>query len=128
VIWIGLLMGLVSLALGYVFWREGDAVWQTIVFSTLTFSQMFLVLAIRSERDSVFTTGLLSNRANLAAVLLTFVLQLAVVYVPIVQSVFKTVPMSPSVLALSLAISSISLWAVEIQKWLGRRKARTSMG
>ncbi len=120
-IWVGLLMGLISLALGYALWRAGDAEWQTVVFSTLTFSQMFLVLAIRSERDSLFTTGLLSNRANLIAVLLTFALQIAVVYLPIVRNVFKTVPMSAAKLAACLILSSTPLWVVEIQKWLRRR-------
>jgi Ca2+-transporting ATPase len=123
VIWVGLLMGLVALVLGYLDWRAGDPAWQTIVFTTLTFSQMFLVLAIRSERDSIFKTGLLSNSINLGAVLLTFALQLAVIYLPFVQNIFRTVPLSLPQLALCLGVSSISLWAVEIQKWLARRRS-----
>jgi Ca2+-transporting ATPase len=122
VIWVGLLMGLVALALGYAGWRAGNPSWQTAVFTTLTFSQMFLVLAIRSERDSIFKTGLLSNSINLGAVLLTFALQLAVVYLPFVQNIFRTVPLSLSQLTLCLGVSSISLWAVEIQKWVARRR------
>jgi magnesium-transporting ATPase (P-type) len=39
-------------------------------------------LAIRSEQDSFFRLGLLSNKPFLGAILLTLVLQLAVVYIP----------------------------------------------
>ncbi len=122
VIWVGLLMGLLALGLGFSFWRAGRPTWQTVVFSTLTFSQMYLALAVRSERDSIFQTGLLSNRANLSAILLTFALQVAVVYLPFLQNLFKTTPLPAGDLALCLGLSSIPLWGIEIQKALARRK------
>jgi Ca2+-transporting ATPase len=122
VIWVGLLMGLVSLALGFFFWRAGSPAWQTVVFSTLTFSQLFLAFAVRSERDSIFEIGPWSNRANLGAVLATFMLQLGVVYIPFVQGVFKTVPLAGGELALCLALSSLPLWAIELEKWIARRR------
>jgi Ca2+-transporting ATPase len=89
VAWVGLLMGLVSLGMGYLTWRAGWENWQTMVFTTLTLSLMGNALAVRS-RESLFKVGLLSNKALLGAVLLTFVLQLAVVYVPFLQNLFKT--------------------------------------
>jgi Ca2+-transporting ATPase len=122
VIWVGLLMGLLSLGLGFGFWRAGSPDWQTVVFTTLTFSQMFLALAVRSERESIFRTGLLSNRVNLGAILMTFVLQLAVIYLPFLQNLFRTAPLPANELALCLVLSSIPLWAIEIQKAFGRRK------
>ena len=51
--------------------------WQTMVFTVLTLSQMGNVLAIRSERESLFRQGLFSNLPLLGAVLLTFGLQMA---------------------------------------------------
>jgi Ca2+-transporting ATPase len=121
IIWVGLLMGFVSLAMGFWAWYTGHATWRTMVFTTLTLSQMGNALAIRSERDSLFRIGLLSNKAMLAAVLLTFVLQLAVVYVPLLQEVFHTVALPLGDLLISLVLSTVVFWAVEIQKWWSRR-------
>ena len=63
--------------------RLGLRHWQTMVFTVLTLSQMGNVLAIRSERESLFRQGLFSNLPLLGAVLLTFALQLATIYVPL---------------------------------------------
>jgi Ca2+-transporting ATPase len=78
-------MGLVSLEVGWWAWSADKLYWQTMVFQTLTLSQMGNALAIRSGRDSLFKIGLFSNKALLGAVLLTFILQMAVVYLPFVQ-------------------------------------------
>jgi Ca2+-transporting ATPase len=79
-------------------------------------------LALRSNRDSLFTIGLLSNKAMLGAVLLTFVLQLAVIYVPFLQGFFKTRALTFVELAISLAASAVVFVAVEIDKWRRRRQ------
>jgi Ca2+-transporting ATPase len=121
IIWIGLLLGLVSFATGYSYWRIGNTGWQTMVFTTLTLSQMGNALAIRSEQDSILKIGLLSNKPLLAAVLVTLVLQLAVVYVPLLQNIFTTRALSLGDLAICLILSSIVFWAVEFEKWLLRR-------
>jgi Ca2+-transporting ATPase len=122
VLWVGLLMGLVSLGMGYWAWASGRPTWQTMVFVTLTLSQMGNALAVRSERDSLFRIGLLSNKPLLGAVLLTLVLQLAVVYVPVLQGIFQTVALPPADLAISLLMSSIVFWGVELEKRLGRSR------
>ncbi|OKH21286.1 ATPase [Hydrococcus rivularis NIES-593] len=121
IIWIGLLMGLVSLGTGYWYWRAKRADWQTMLFTVLTLSQMGNALAVRSERDSLFCIGLLSNKPLLGAVILTLGLQLAVVYIPFFEKLFATVPMPAIDLALSLVLSSVVFWAVELEKWLLRR-------
>ena len=79
-------------------------------------------LAVRS-RESLFRVGLLSNKALLGAVLLTFVLQMAVVYLPFLQELFKTDTLSPGELLLSLVLSTVVFWGVELEKWVIRRKA-----
>ena len=120
-LWVGILMGSVSLGIGYWAWGSGRSDWQTMVFTTMTLSQMGHALAIRSSRDSLFKIGLFSNKALLGAVLLTFVLQLAVVYVPFMQSLFKTVALPPIDLLISLALSTVVFWGVELEKWFLRR-------
>ncbi len=121
IIWIGILMGMVSLGTGFCYWKIGNSNWQTMLFTTLTLAQMGNALAIRSERDSLFKIGLLSNKPMLGAVTLTLVLQIAVVYVPFFQKLFSTIPLSAVDLVICLAVSSIVFWAVELEKWLLRR-------
>jgi Ca2+-transporting ATPase len=120
VAWVGLLIGLVSLGTGYWMWRTGWDNWQTMLVTTLTLSQMGHALAVRS-RDSLFKVGLLSNGALLGAVLLTFVLQMAVVYVPFLQDLFKTDALSLGELLLGLILSTAVFWGVELEERLMRR-------
>jgi Ca2+-transporting ATPase len=63
----------------------------------------------------------------LNAVLLTLVLQLAVIYVPFLQSVFKTNPLTAAELAISLLLSTIVFWAIELNKWWFRRADRKQL-
>jgi len=66
--------------------------WQTMVFTVLCLTQLGHVLAIRSERQSLFTQGLFSNKALLGAVCLAFIFQMATVYVPFLNPLFRTKP------------------------------------
>ena len=53
--------------------------------------------------------------------LLTVVLQLAVIYLPPLNAVFHTAPLSPQELAICLALPLVVVLAVEMEKWLSRR-------
>lgn len=98
-----------------------------MVFTTLAFSQMAHVLAIRSSTDSLFSIGVLSNRWLAAAVAGTVMLQLVVIYVPVFNRVFDTLPLSSGDLALAVLLASGVFAAVEIEKWLKRRRRRIRM-
>jgi Ca2+-transporting ATPase len=121
VVWVGLLMGGVTLATQAWAFHSGLAHWQSMTFTVLTLSQMGHVLAIRSERDSLFTQGLASNWPLLGAVVLTFVLQLATLYVPALNPIFKTEALSPMELLACLAASAVVFVGVEAEKWMTRR-------
>ncbi len=123
IIVMGLLMGLAPLALGYFAYRAGDPGWQTMTFTALVLSQMTFALAVRSERESLSAIGILSNRAMVGAVLLTFVLQLIVVYFPPAQAFFDTQALSARDLLLSLVLATIPFIGFEVQKWWRRRSA-----
>lgn len=122
IVWVGLLLGLVLLAVAYSYWSSHQPSWQTMVFTTLALSRMGLAQTMRSERDSLFQIGLLSNKPLLGAVVLTFSLQMAVIYVPFLQTVFKTTPLSAIDLAIALALSTVVFWTMELDKWLIRRR------
>jgi len=123
---VGLLIG--ALCLGVQAWAlgvdGGEAVkthWQTMVFTVLTLAQMAHVLAVRSERESLFSLGLASNLPLVAAVASTLVLQLAVIYLPALQPLFRTQPLSAGELALCFGLAGVVFVVVEIEKALRRR-------
>jgi P-type Ca2+ transporter type 2C len=121
-LWVGLLMAALTLIIQAWAYHTGLAHWQTMVFTVLTLTQLVHVMAIRSEKESLFSIGIFSNRPMALAVLATFLLQMATVYVPALNPIFKTEPLDANELAVCLAISCIVLLAVEIEKWLMRRE------
>jgi Ca2+-transporting ATPase len=122
VVWVGLLMaGVTLLTQGWAY-HTGAAAWQTMTFTVLALSQLGHVLAIRSERDSLFTIGLLTNLPLLGTVVLTVGLQIGVLYVPALRPVFKTVPLTADELGLCLLLSMVVPVAVEVEKWILRRR------
>ncbi len=93
-----------------------------MVFTVLCLSQMGHVLAIRSERESLFSQGIFSNKPLVGAFMLTFVLQMATIYVPQLNSIFKTAPLTFGQLAVTLALSTVVFLAVELEKLVKRRR------
>ena len=73
-------------------------------------------MAIRSERESLFRQGLLSNKPLLGAFALTFVLQMTTIYVPFLNPIFKTEPLTMGELMLTLIMSAMVFFAVEAEK------------
>jgi Ca2+-transporting ATPase len=121
-VWVGLLMAGLTLGTQAWFFHAGSPHWQTMAFTVLCLAQLAHVLAIRSERQSLFTQGLLSNKPLLGAVALTLGLQLATIYVPPLNAVFKTQPLGAAELALAVGVAGVVCVAVEIEKWTTRRR------
>jgi Ca2+-transporting ATPase len=121
-VWVGLLMAGVVLLLQAWAIHIGDAHWQTMVFTVLCFLQLGHVMAIRSERESLFTQGVFTNKPLVLSVLATICLQFLTIYVPALNPIFKTQPLSAAELALVLVLSLTVFIAVEIEKLLKRRK------
>ena len=115
-------MASLTLGVGYWYWHAADAHWRTMVFTTLAFSQLANLVAIRSSSDSLFSIGVLSNRWLAAAVPGTVLLQLVVVYVPWFNRVFDTLPLSIGDLVLTALLASVVFAVVELEKWLRRRR------
>lgn len=121
ILFVGLLIGALCLAVQAWAVATAPSGAQTMVFTTLTLAQMAHVLAIRSEGDSLWRLGLHSNRPLLGAVALTLALQLATIYIPWLQPVFRTVPLSGVELAICLAAAVVVLLVVEAEKGWRRR-------
>src|SRR5574340_615068 len=121
IVLIGVLLAAVSLGAGIWAHSAGHAdTWQTMIFTTLTLAQMGNVLAVRSETDSVFSIGFFSNRKLIGAVLFTVLLQMAVIYIPFMQKIFNTRPLTLTELAVSLGFSMLLFFGVEAIKWVRR--------
>jgi len=121
ILWVGLLMGIVSIGMQAYAISTNNSHWQTMVFTVLCFSQMGHVLAIRSDSQSLFTLGIFTNKPLIGAIALTFILQLATIYVPFLNPIFKTEPLSLNELLIALGVSSIVFFAVEIEKVIKRK-------
>ena len=122
VLWIGTLMGVISLAVGlWAFNFHHESAWQTMIFTTLTMAQMGNALATRSESQTLWQAGIFTNKALLGAVALTFGLQMAVVYVPFLQNVFSTESLSLLEMGISLVASLFVLLVIDGVKVLKKR-------
>jgi len=121
-IWVGLLMAGIVLFLQAWSLKTEHVHWQTMVFTVLCLTQLGHVLAIRSEKESLFKMGLFSNKYLIGAVALTFILQMSTIYVPFLNPIFKTEPLTLSELTITIALSSVVFFAVEVEKLIRRRK------
>jgi P-type Ca2+ transporter type 2C len=120
IVWAGLFMFAGALGVGYFYWASGFQQWQTMTFTTLAFMQIGHAFGIRSTHDSLFSIGLKSNKLLLGMALLVFALQIAVVYVPFLQTMFGTQALSLVDFAICLGIGAALFAAVEFEKWLTR--------
>ena len=94
----------------------------TLVQAGIVISQFFNALAVRTERESVFRAGLLSNPRLIAAGLFGIALMAVISYVPLLQSVFHTAPLTIGDWALLTAVGALPLAADELRK--ARLRAR----
>ena len=125
IVWVGLLVGGITIAMQAWALRGAGSHAQTMTFSVLCFSQLGLALTIRSRRESAFRIGMFTNKAMLGALTLTFLLQLMIIYVPFFNDLFHTQPLTWAELGLTLLVSSVVFWAVETQKLVGRLREAT---
>lgn len=119
VVGFGLLIGAAALAFQMYALRRGLP-WQTMVFTFLVLNRMAVALAVRSDRQSLFTMGVFSNPHLCGAILITFLLQLVVVYVPALNPVFSTAPLSGKNLVVTAGLALGMLLVSELYKAIRR--------
>ncbi|KKG00835.1 ATPase [Methanosarcina mazei] len=97
---------------------------QTLIFTLVVISLMFNAFNWRSDRLSVFSLGIFTNWPLIYAILSTVLLQLAAIYVPVLQTAFRTVPLSLSDWGMIIPLASTTLIVMEVAKYLERRAHR----
>jgi Ca2+-transporting ATPase len=100
---------------------EGVVRARTAALAVLACSQLFHAFNCRSQQESLFSLGIMTNAKLVLAALSSFVLQMAVIYVPFLQPVFKTEALGPLDLGIILVFSSLPFWAMEVVKALNRK-------
>jgi len=96
---------------------------QTMAFVTLVFFQLFNVLNARSDEQSAFR-GLFRNRWLWGAIALSLAAQVAVIYVPFLQSAFSTVSLTLNDWILCAIVASSVLWLRELSKLITRARSQ----
>ncbi|MBK8568172.1 MAG: cation-translocating P-type ATPase [Saprospiraceae bacterium] len=128
ILWVGLLIGVVCLGVQAWAIQHDDPKWQTYVFTVLCFTQMGHVMAIRSPHFFLFKVGIFTNPMLVWAVLLTFGLQMALIYVPVLQDIFSTQALSLKELGGCILVSLVVFHAVEAEKlvrhWVAGKKKK----
>jgi Ca2+-transporting ATPase len=97
---------------------------RTASFIVLACSQLFHSFNCRSTHESIFSLGFFTNTKLVYATLISFLLRMAVVYIPFLQVVFKTEPLSWFDWCLVLIISSFPLLAMELVKLFTRLRGK----
>ncbi|MEW6089120.1 MAG: calcium-transporting P-type ATPase, PMR1-type [bacterium] len=121
----GLFIALCSLsAFVYLLYVKNESLLhaRTGAFVVLACSQLFHSFNCRSTTRSIFEMGIFTNKKLVFAVLMSFLLQMMVVYVPFFQKIFKTDPLQMYHWIFVIIISSFPLWAMEIVKFIKRKK------
>ncbi|MFN8401512.1 MAG: cation-translocating P-type ATPase [Anaerolineales bacterium] len=115
-IWVGTLIGAIALGLGSWYYFSDRPEWQTMIFTSLAFMQIFQALASRSDKDSLFKIGVMSNPVLAGMALLVFVLQMAVIYIPALANFFEVIPLRWHDLSIAAGTGLLVFLIMEISK------------
>lgn len=119
----GLLIGASCMAVTFFAWRSGGP-WQTVLFASLAFAQVAQAMALRSFRSSFSSMGLFTNPMLLAMSASVVLLQGAVIYMPVMQGMFRTIPLVDGDLLL-VFLPALAVFALlEGEKLVGRIRRR----
>lgn len=90
---------------------------RTIAFITLIMAELLRSFSARSENYPVISLGLFKNTILNKAVLLSLALMLIVVYVPFLNPIFSTVPLSAADWLFMVPLALLPFAVAEIGKW-----------
>src|SRR5690606_14949817 len=92
------------------------------VFTTLCFVQLGNALSVRSTYHSIFSADIFANRGMWGAIMGTIILQLLIVYVPFLDTIFKTTPLSWNIMQMILIVTFVCIGLIELVKLLNKSR------
>jgi Ca2+-transporting ATPase len=95
---------------------------RTVAVTTMVFFQFFQAWNSRSELESIFKISPLSNPFLFYSMIAAFLAQLSVIYVPALQWVFRTEPITTDEWLRILIVSVTVIIVVETDKWARRKR------
>ncbi len=117
--WVSILIAFLSLVVAAIYYRPGDRTWQTMLFTTLAFTQIGHALGLRADRAS-WRDQVYANPSMIWLAGLTIALQAAAIYVPFLDHFFQIVPLSAADLTWCAGLGVLVWAAVRIEKLLIR--------
>ncbi len=119
---VGTMIGVASLAVGFVYRETGRDEWQTMIFTTLALMQVFQAFATRSQTESFRTIGWRTNPVMLAIAGVVVALQLAALYTPL-NEFLDLDPLGAADLAVCVGLGVLLFAVLEAAKARTRRNA-----
>lgn len=96
---------------------------RTLAFTTLIMAELLRAHSSRSEKYSLASIGFLSNAYMLSATAFSLVLVLLVLYVPALDVIFKTSPLSATHWGIVIGLGLMPSIASEVMKMLIKKPA-----
>ncbi len=133
-IFYGVLVGAITLA---AYWlgeyvlsdpTVADGTANTMAFATLVFGELTRAFAVRSETRSIFSIGVFSNSAMNKAFLVSLALQLAVLFIPFLQEIFKVQSLAGIGWVIVILLSLVPLIVSELTKAFRSKDAKVLEG
>lgn len=120
----GILIGILTLtafAIGNKVYPDSLMHAQTLAFAVLSISQLFHSLNMRHPDKSIFQLGLFTNKYLIYSIILGILLQVIVITVPALASIFKVYPLTLRDWAFVMGLSIMPLVINELVKAIRRR-------
>ena len=103
------------------FEKQGIGRARTVALAVLTCSELSHSFSCRNMKESLFKLGVFGNPGLFAANGISLLLQLAIIYVPFLQPIFKTQALGLTDLGVILIFSTLPFWAMEAVKAVNRK-------
>lgn len=109
IIFRGIMIGLCTLgAFSVIYYTTGNVeVARSVAFMTLVMTQLIHSLECRSETKSLLKSGIRNNMLLLSACAFSLLLMIAVIYIPMLQGIFRTVSLNVYNLTIILCFTSL---------------------
>ena len=125
----GLMLAVIALSVfscSLFVWRQPIEQARTVTFTVMVMAQLVHAFNCRSDRWSLFTVGITTNRPLIWAVVLSLALQVGILTIPVVESIFKVAPLPIEDWELMVLMALVPLAVVEAIKWMRRQREAPS--